>query len=514
MMGSGLDPEEVWERYCERHSPGYHGRAIETFQQEHPRHPVRIANAFYLGKYEVTNSQYRSIKPRHSTGQRRGHSIDGHNQPVALVSWDDTFEFCGELTTQSKAPFRLPTEAEWEYACRAGTQSVWYWGDEMDTTYSNLCDTRYGEGVRAVSWIDPAHDDGHAVAAPVGRFEPNAFGLYDMSGNVWEFCSSEFRPYPYRADNGREDLTRVARRVVRGGAWGSGWLMHRSANRFRQTQSYVGRDRGFRVAVSISAEGQEGPGPPDSAARVELLYRLHTDADEVEPDLVRSTIRILRNRLTAAMAAHCHLEARGADQVLVQVRREVGVDIDRLRSLLEASGELEFRLCATDPTKCLKASKGVEVPGYHRHWLNLRKGESPRPGAPRPRWHLVEDRVRITGSSLADAYVTSQGRGGRPAVGFRMNEAGADAFAQLTKDNIGAPIAILIDGKLMAAPIVKARIAGVGIISGRFTREEAEDLARILRSGPLPVEMELVSLDGKSSGGSSVGTADEQGREP
>ena len=262
------------------------------------------------------------------------------------------------------------------------------------------------------------------------------------------------------------------------------------------------------TCTSCAGEASD-PGPIPGG--VELLYRLRADAEGVEPGLVRSTIRILRNRLTSAMAVHCHLEARGADQVLVQIRRGVGLDIDRLRPLIDARGELEFRLCATDPAKRLRASKGMGVPGYHRQWRGLSRGEFPASGRPRSKWYLIEDRVRLTGSHLADAYVTEQSS--EPAVGFRMGEEGAKKLALLTRENMGAPLAILVDGRLVTAPTIRDRIVGVGVISSGFTLTEAENLARILKSDPLPAALKLVSLDGGPPGGHSAGTAEGQGRE-
>jgi len=211
---------------------------------EKPVHRVRIECPFYMGAHEVTNSQWKQFigaNPRYeakadSDGDY-GKYIDsagwnGDTQPMVYVSWKNAQKFCEWLSTKEGVTYRLPTEAEWEYACRAGSRTKYYWGDQV----RDDC-----------AWYN---SNSGSNTHPVGEKLPNAFGLYDMSGNVWEWCQSLYK-YPYRGDDGREDLRAAGSRVVRGGSWrylGSGI---RSASRYVNAPSRTVDVSGFRVVVSL-----------------------------------------------------------------------------------------------------------------------------------------------------------------------------------------------------------------------------------------------------------------------
>ena len=209
-------------------------------------HTVRIEEPFYLAKYEVTNAQYRRFKSGHSSKDCKGHDLNGEKQPAVYVSWLDAVDFCKWLSAQTRGTFRLPTEAEWEYACRAGSASTYYWGEQFDPKRCN-----YGDKRAPHENADKAHDDGYAVTAPVGRYPPNPWGLCDMAGNVWEWTSSLKKPYPYKADDGREDMTdTTSRRVLRGGSWACGGHFCRAAYRScRGVPTSRHYDVGVRVCV-------------------------------------------------------------------------------------------------------------------------------------------------------------------------------------------------------------------------------------------------------------------------
>jgi formylglycine-generating enzyme required for sulfatase activity len=200
------------------------GKADQT-----PAHSVTIAKPFYIGKYEVTQEQWQAVMGANPS------VINGARLPVENVSWNDCQEFVGKLNEEFPGrSFRLPTEAEWEYACRSGRATVYCFGDEPGA----LSD---------YAWFAGNADQ---TSHPVGEKMPNAWGLYDMHGNVWERCQSLYRHYPY-ADDGREDLGSTAPRAVRGGSWHSGPEFCRSADRLsgRPTPRYD--NFGCRVALTV-----------------------------------------------------------------------------------------------------------------------------------------------------------------------------------------------------------------------------------------------------------------------
>ncbi|NEX18431.1 MAG: hypothetical protein C1943_17965 [Halochromatium sp.] len=205
--------------------------------------------AFQLARHEVTFSQYdlfaRSTgrEPADDAGWGRG------NRPVINVSWEAAMAYAAWLGEQTGRRYRLPTEAEWEYAARAGTETLHYWGDDRDAAcaYANVHDQT---SMRENSLSAPYHDcdDGYATTAPVGQFQPNAWGLYDMLGNVWEWTCSVFSG----AIDGTEQRCATASqsgfRAIRGGAWHSRPQLLRAAGRsgILPDQAYAGL--GFRLA--------------------------------------------------------------------------------------------------------------------------------------------------------------------------------------------------------------------------------------------------------------------------
>jgi formylglycine-generating enzyme required for sulfatase activity len=219
----------------------------EAYGDEIPRHNVRISQAFYLGITPVTQAQYEA-----AMGKNPGHFHGLADHPVELVSWFDTVAFCNELSKKEGLAcyyvlgnsnqvivaggdgYRLPTEAEWEYACRAGTETHYYFGDDV---------ALLGE----YAWYK-ANSGGQT--RPVGRKRPNAWGLYDMHGNVWEWCWDWFDENYYRTSPDVDPLgaAGTAYRVIRGGCWCYEPRSVRSANR----RGYVPEARydylGFRVA--------------------------------------------------------------------------------------------------------------------------------------------------------------------------------------------------------------------------------------------------------------------------
>jgi formylglycine-generating enzyme required for sulfatase activity len=252
-MGSRMSPEEVVKKY------GGAAGDEKFFRDEHPVHEVEL-DGFWMGKFEVTNAQFRKFRPSHSSGEWEGRDLDGDSQPAVGVTRNDAKAFCGWLSEKTGRTYTLPTEAQWEYACRAGTETERYWGDDDETMgrYANVADQTARDSlkksleknnVRWEEWFVAKTTDGYVVSAPVGCFKPNAFGLYDMIGNVWEWCGDWYGENYYASSERRNPTGPAAGtyRVLRGGGWGRDPRLCRSANRYGAAP--VGREDllGFRV---------------------------------------------------------------------------------------------------------------------------------------------------------------------------------------------------------------------------------------------------------------------------
>jgi formylglycine-generating enzyme required for sulfatase activity len=194
---------------------------------EKPVHRVTV-RPFLMSKYEVTQAVWEKIM-----GSNPSYFKGDGNLPVEQVSWNDCQEFC------KKTGLSLPSEAQWEYACRAGTRTNYYWGDSMDGEYCWYTDNSGGK------------------THPVGTRKPNAFGLYDMSGNVWEWCQDEwhsnYQGAPCDASVWETYISGGSGRVFRGGGWSSRSPAHcRSASRTRSAAGRRWGSLGFRVVRPIS----------------------------------------------------------------------------------------------------------------------------------------------------------------------------------------------------------------------------------------------------------------------
>jgi sulfatase modifying factor 1 len=203
MMGSGDSAAQLAREYDIKE---------RYFTNEFPQHQVRISKGFWMGQTEVTQGQYKSVMNAQPWSITSGAQEDPNN-PAVYVSWDDAVEFCRKLSQQEGKTYRLPTEAKWEYACRAGTTTRFSFGDSE----SSLGDYAWYQS-NTYTYTFPV---GEKYAHPVGQKKPNPWGLYDMHGNVWEWCSDWFGEEYYSNSpsvdpNGPSS---GARRSLRGGSW-------------------------------------------------------------------------------------------------------------------------------------------------------------------------------------------------------------------------------------------------------------------------------------------------------
>jgi formylglycine-generating enzyme required for sulfatase activity len=181
-----------------------------------PIHPVTIA-PFYMGKYAVTQAQWQAIAalPKINLDLNPDPArFKGANRPVEKVSWDESVEWCARLSQKTGKLYRLPTEAEWEYACRAGTTTPFYFGETISTDLANYDGNyTYGAGVKG---------EYRGQTTDVGSFPANAFGLYDLHGNVWEWCADHWHEnYQGAPKDGSAWISsgNSENRLTRGGSW-------------------------------------------------------------------------------------------------------------------------------------------------------------------------------------------------------------------------------------------------------------------------------------------------------
>ncbi|ANV83847.1 hypothetical protein AWQ21_05295 [Picosynechococcus sp. PCC 7003] len=243
----------------------------DGFRPETPQHRVTIPKPFYMGKFLVTQGQWQAVMGKNPSSFK-----NGDNHPIDSVSWNDCQEFIKKLNKKTKKSYRLPSEAEWEYACRAGTTTAFYFGETISTDQANYCGHYvYGKGRKGVY---------RQETTEVGSFPANTFGLYDMHGNLWEWCADPwhdtYEEKPKEAkENGcivwsddpiwmhgdgrgeffvyhSDDSVRWSasnERILRGGSWNNNPSTCRSANRARGKPDHSNRLTGFRVACVSSS---------------------------------------------------------------------------------------------------------------------------------------------------------------------------------------------------------------------------------------------------------------------
>ena len=196
------------------------------YSDERPVHSVTL-DSYYIAETEVTQAQWYAVMGSNPS------SYTGDNRPVESVSWDDAMEFCKKLSELTGKKYTLPTEAQWEYAARGGNKSKGY-------TYSG------SNNIEDVAWYWDNSSSHHAVKTK----QPNELGIYDMSGNVWEWCLDWYGDYSSSSQKNPTGPMSGSRRVLRGGGWNYRASYCRVADRYYFTPSYRGSGYGFRVVCA------------------------------------------------------------------------------------------------------------------------------------------------------------------------------------------------------------------------------------------------------------------------
>jgi formylglycine-generating enzyme required for sulfatase activity len=238
---------------------------LGRWDDEGPQHEVTVP-PFLMGRYPITQAQWREIAQREDLQVKKSLQLnpshfEGDDHPVEQVSWEDAVEFCDRLSRVTERTYRLPTEAEWEYACRAGTTTPFHFGNSITTDLANYRGTdrdddpeeypgHYGKGPKGVY---------RQTTTPVQQFHPlaNAFGLCEMHGNVWEWCldhwhsNYEDKPEALKQDGSIAWLfsDKSRSRVLRGGSWNDNPRHCRSA--YRNDFTIDSNDNGFRVVCEV-----------------------------------------------------------------------------------------------------------------------------------------------------------------------------------------------------------------------------------------------------------------------
>jgi formylglycine-generating enzyme required for sulfatase activity len=216
------------------------------------QHKVTLTKGFYMSVYTVTQEEWQAVMGNNPSCHK-----SEKNLPVENVSWDDCQDFIKRLREKDKKPYRLPTEAEWEYACRAGTTAPFYVGETISTDQANYNGTYiYGNGKKG---------EYRGKTTPVGRLPANAWGLYDVHGNVSQWCQDWFGDYPQKDVVDPQGPDAGQHRVLRGGFWNGEPGYSRSASRVKSVPGNRGLDIGFRLCFFLEpgdSRVQPKSGPP------------------------------------------------------------------------------------------------------------------------------------------------------------------------------------------------------------------------------------------------------------
>jgi formylglycine-generating enzyme required for sulfatase activity/serine/threonine protein kinase len=256
---TATDPIETWvepkvNMKLARIRAGCFAMGSPDNQTEHysneTQHQICLTTNFWISQYEISNAQFRLFKPDHNSGFYKDIPLNEGQQPVVEVSWNDAVAYARWLSEQTGRRYRLPTEAEWEYAARGGTATARYWGNDPTEacSYANVAD-KSAQRIWGATSIHNC-DDGYAAAAPVGSYSPNAFKLYDMLGNVAEWTCSEYKnSYDNEETHCSNADPHSGRRTIRGGSWNDAPRLVRAADRNGREPDVQDNDIGFRLVL-------------------------------------------------------------------------------------------------------------------------------------------------------------------------------------------------------------------------------------------------------------------------
>ena len=347
----GAAPEEITERREQLIKRGgdddgdeIHREEIAMVESEGPQHRVMISKDFRLGVYEVTQQEFQAVmgfnpSAHSSTGVRKDWltGLDTGRHPVDQVSWNDAVEFCRQLSSLDEEvaagrSYRLPTEAEWEYACRAGTTTKFFWGDD--------------KGKKSFDWTKyPKVGTGkRATTVPVGSLKPNPWGLYDMPGNAREWCADWYDAQTYAKGDVKDPVgpTAGAERVVRGGMSFFFAPAYRSAARRKLAPDAVNLHIGFRVVcvqgvVPKALQSATVPAQIEAQLKQKGLTRqgtLYVLAEESE--FTRYTATLERMRVA------CFNARREVDDAKKQLQRVSASQAGVLQARVEARNMMRY----------------------------------------------------------------------------------------------------------------------------------------------------------------------------
>ncbi|MDJ0744208.1 MAG: formylglycine-generating enzyme family protein [Xenococcaceae cyanobacterium MO_167.B27] len=229
---------------------------LDSTDAERPQHKVTVST-FFMGRYPVTQEQWRAVAalPQVNRELKADPSrFKGDKRPVEQVSWYEAIEFCQRLSQHTELKYTLPSEAEWEYACRAGTTTPFHFGATITTDLANYRGTDYEEFKWSGSYGEGPKGKYREETTPVGTFPPNNFGLWDMHGNVWEWCEDLWHDnYQDAPTNGSSWTTNSNSScyVLRGGSWDSRPNSCRSAARYLNYRVLALNYIGFRVVCRV-----------------------------------------------------------------------------------------------------------------------------------------------------------------------------------------------------------------------------------------------------------------------
>lgn len=255
VMGEGVKPPKSRDEWEQRD------------WDESPAHKVRIHRPFFMSTCEVTNAQFEQFDPRHKELRGIGNASKGDDEPVTMVTWQQAVDFFQWLSKKEGRPYRLPTEAEWEFACRAGSTTAFHTGDTLAIEQANIAGDRRNR------------------TRPVGSYKPNAWGLYDMHGNVEEWCLDWYGPYVPEDQTDPVGRADGYVRVTRGGSYDiPSWQKNnaryaRSANRSGRLPEDANRCTGFRVVLG------EMPNSRPLPAKTSTLTRRASEEKLADPSL-------------------------------------------------------------------------------------------------------------------------------------------------------------------------------------------------------------------------------------